>query len=46
MFGRLETKQGKNSSSFHVYILRHNCFEGKFVLSLTLPNFLTGAAIM
>ena len=26
-----------------VCILRHICFEGKFVLSLTRPNFLTGA---
>ena len=38
-------KQSKNSSSFHVCILRHNCFEGKFVLSQTRPNFLTGTAI-
>ena len=32
-------KASKNSSSFHVCILRHICFEGKFVLSLTRPDF-------
>ena len=36
-------KPSKHSLSFDVCIIRHICFVGKLVLSLTLPNFLTGA---
>ena len=35
-------KLSKNLLSIHVCILRHICFEGKLVLSLTRPNFFTG----
>ena len=35
-------KLSKNLLSIHVCILRHICFEGKLVLSLTRSNFFTG----
>ena len=35
-------KLSKNLLSIHGCILRHICFEGKLVLSLTRPNFFTG----